>query len=237
MPPKGKKKNFKPKRKFYKKKNNRYFKKPTNSVVKSLVLHSPFPAHYFCTMKYSHTSLLSVGTSGIYGTEQVFRTSLYDPDFTGSGHQPYSRDQIAQIWNKYTIYGVHIHIEVTDPSEDGLVVAMMLQPSGSSYTITGKTIDEIKEKTNGYTVNINNTGSQTAKVDQYMDVAKIEGVSKSKIMNDDLYSSAMSTNPSLTPYFRVAVGNLRGSGSGTVIVRTLLTFYVKCYDLIIQGQS
>lgn len=239
MPAKSKSKPKTTKKKFTKKKGgSAFYKKTPQSVVKSLVQHSPFPSTYYCKARYCHTSILSVGTAGIYGPEQVFRlNSLYDPDFTGSGHQPYGRDQLALIYNKYCVYGALLEAEVTDPSEDGLVIAAMIQSSGSSFTITNKTVDEIKEKTNGFTVNINNTGSQKTMLRQYIDLSKVEGVSRIKIMNDDPYASAFAADPVLTPYLRIALANLRNVGSGTCIIRTMITYFIKCSDPITLSQS
>ena len=31
--------------------------------------------------------------------------SLFDPDFTGTGHQPYYFDQFATIYQRYTVIG------------------------------------------------------------------------------------------------------------------------------------
>jgi len=208
------------------------------SLYKNMNEKMPFSAHYTCKVKYVHTSLLSVGTSGIFGTEQVFRlNSIYDPDFTGSGHQYYGRDQLALIYNNYNVYKIHVRLEISDPSEDGLVVGMLLQPSNGTYTVTSKTVDELRESSNSYTVNMNNSGAQTACIDQMVPIYKVEGVAKTRITHDDVYSSAMTTNPALSPYLRVAVANLRGSGSGTVIVRAIFTAYVHCFGLITLAQS
>ena len=41
-------------------------------------------------LKYSETFTLTTGAGGTFGVDQVMKlNSLYDPDFTGGGHQPY----------------------------------------------------------------------------------------------------------------------------------------------------
>ncbi len=59
----------------------------------------------------AHASLTSYT-----GSEYVFRlNSLYDPDLTGTGHQPYGFDQFAALYSRYKVDRVHIDVLFTTP--------------------------------------------------------------------------------------------------------------------------
>lgn len=199
----------------------------------------PFKPRMFARMRYTQTFIGTVGTAGIYGTEQVMRlNSLFDPDFTGAGHQPYGYDQVTQLYRKYLVQAVKIELIISDPSEDGLVFGAQIQPSSATYTIQSKTVDEIKEQPMSITRTINNSGKQVQRVVQYLPMSKLEGLSRVQwAASQDQYGAGVGTNPTLQPYLRFAVGNLRGTGSGNLIVRVNLTYYTMFWDRYTQSQS
>jgi hypothetical protein len=58
--------------------------------------------HKYVTLKYYETHIRSDVTT--VGSNQIYNlNSLYDPDRTGSGHQPYGFDQIASMYNRYRV--------------------------------------------------------------------------------------------------------------------------------------
>ena len=85
-----------------------------NTPVRSLRL---YPEMKITKHRYvdvvSHPVGLAAGLSSFY----TFRTnSTYDPDFTGTGHQPYYRDEMADIYTFYTV--LRAYITVTIPNEN-----------------------------------------------------------------------------------------------------------------------
>lgn len=63
----------------------------------------PMTAHYDYTGLY-HVSNLSMNPGAASVTHQVYNmSSLYDPDFTGVGHQPLGFDQLMPLYDHYTV--------------------------------------------------------------------------------------------------------------------------------------
>jgi len=59
----------------------------------------PIPQRYIATMKYSQTFLLSDVSPG-----WTFNlNSIFDPDRTGTGHQPYGHDTFQTLYNRYRV--------------------------------------------------------------------------------------------------------------------------------------
>jgi len=64
--------------------------------------YDPFPSQIKCIMRYSQVVTLNPGYALI--ARQVFRcNSIYDPDYSGLGHQPYGHDQYQSLYNQYQV--------------------------------------------------------------------------------------------------------------------------------------
>lgn len=62
----------------------------------------PFPAQATAIMRYSTVVSLNPSTGAT--AVQLFRAnSIFDPDFTGIGHQPYGHDTYQTIYNHYNV--------------------------------------------------------------------------------------------------------------------------------------
>lgn len=60
-------------------------------------------------MTYCDQYFNNPGLGGIADT--VFRAnSVYDPDYTGTGHQPLSHDQWGQLYHKFTVMGSKVRV-------------------------------------------------------------------------------------------------------------------------------
>lgn len=62
----------------------------------------PFPIRMVATLRYCETiSMLSTLTPLV--NINVAANSIYDPNLSGTGHQPYGHDTYAAIYNQYTV--------------------------------------------------------------------------------------------------------------------------------------
>lgn len=204
--------------------------------VKSL---SPFPNKYFCKMTYGENAILTAGSTGLYGLEYVYRlNSLYDPDFAGVGHQPYGFDQMGALYRRYLVTAVSITLVFTDPSEDGMIVACSLQPSNATFTLTGASNNQLKEKPQIVTRMLNDSGEQNCIIKQFMPLHRLEGLHKFQwSANLAEYASDYNANPTRSPYLRVACASARNTSGATVMFRPLIKFYCQWYDRITLPQS
>jgi hypothetical protein len=190
-------------------------------------------------MIYCDTFTLTVGTGGVIGSEHIFRlNSLYDPDFTIGGHQPYGYDQVAALYRKYRVEGCRCEVTITNASEDGIAAFLMLQPSDGTYALAAQGTAYALEKPGCIMRVLNDSGSQVEKIDQYVPIHTVEGLKKN-VTEADLteYSAAVTTNPTKFPYLRMAIGSLANNTGGTVQVMVKLTFDAKFFERIILSSS
>ena len=79
---------------------------PTNGTVGK---PKPFPIRMVATLKYATT--VSVNSALLpTGNTQIACNSIFDPDLTNIGHQPYGHDTYSGIYNQYTVLKSFIKI-------------------------------------------------------------------------------------------------------------------------------
>lgn len=199
----------------------------------------PFPTHYYAKMHYADAYAFTTGAGGITGSEQVLRLNgTWDPDFTGVGHQPYGRDELAPLYKKYVVDAIDIEIVWTNPSADGMFVAMQLQPPGGTYSLTGQSISALKEQPMTVVRQINNTGDQVVKIKQHCKMYKLIGITKLQYSaNTDIYAAGSTADPAATPFLRISAGSTQGNAGDTVRCTVKLVYHTRWYDRAVQAQS
>lgn len=119
-----------PKKKTYRR------RKRANPVVRLTKFPSTgLPSSVLIKHKYFYTNSPTSTTTA--WTNIMRLNSLYDPDATGVGNQPYYRDQMANLYASYRVYGVKVTITMV--SEAGTIAfGMKAQPD--TTTITNATL-------------------------------------------------------------------------------------------------
>jgi hypothetical protein len=193
---------------------------------------SPFPPTMSKILKYCDNFILDSGaTSGLVGAENQFRmNSLYDPDLTNVGHQPYNFDQLTPIYNRYRVNRIDIKLEFTDPSADGLFLFVKYRSSSAaSSALAGSSMIYMEEQPSVWCKPINNTGSQVVVFNNSVPIAAIEGISQAQLIANDGYQAVVTASPSKVPLFDFAVGH--GSANNvTCTVKMTLLFHATFFD-------
>ena len=79
---------------------------------------APLPNSFYTKLRY--TDSISVQNSFGNASTYLFRAnSLFDPDFTGIGHQPRGFHQFMTLYNKYTVVGAKITLSAAPEEVDG----------------------------------------------------------------------------------------------------------------------
>lgn len=98
------------------------------------------------TLKYSDVVVMATTVGTGFVTYALKANSLYDPDYTGIGHQPLRFDQLAAMFNQYRVRSARI--KITFAVGDTSVSASSLGPwrctiskSRTNYTLPGTGTD------------------------------------------------------------------------------------------------
>ncbi len=190
-------------------------------------------------MRFAVAGSLTSGAAGVCGSEWAFRlNSCYDPDYTYAGHQPYGYDQLAAVYGFYIVNAVDVEVIFHDPTVDGLAVCALAQPSSASMTLPGKTNDIVAEMEFGAVGFLSNTGGQKLRMAKTFDLARVEGITKSQYdAQVGVYGAAVTTNPSLSPWLRIAASDTNGNSGSVVRVTVNLIYHTRFFRRNALAQS
>lgn len=178
-------------------------------------LADPFSARTVCIMRYSTNVNLDATTS--VNATYVFRAnSIFDPDYTGTGHQPYGHDQYAAIYENYRVKSCTIVASSGSTGSNNLL-GVCVRATSSAITDP----EQVREiKGTRYTALANDTRS-------------IKVCQKWKLtdqVTSDGCEAAFGSNPDTAVYFHVWTAT-NGSAEPTALAVCVdLTYVVECWE-------
>lgn len=232
----------------YKRRAKRSFRKRTRKIrrkarttLKNKTLN-PFSQRYLCKMKYAEVRVVSGPVGGGLVQYNYRLNSIFDPNLTGGGHQPYGSDQLSDLYNRYRVYKVDYAISAlnTDGAINYSVIAAI--PSNEPLSaIVG--VPEIMESPRArYITQAPNASLKVLKGS--ISLPSLTGRTKAQYMADDRYQALFTDNPQESAVLNIFAGTLSGTnGNGTTgLTNTMnlsisLVYHVECFDVKQQIQS
>lgn len=202
-----------------------------------------FPRSLITKLKYIEAPA-TFTTVGVTPQTNIYRAnSIFDPDFTGIGHQPLFYDTYAAIYQNYRVIGSKIRVtfapleDRTDTSISSVGGPWVVGIGGSTTTTAfGSSIRNRMEQNDSVWKILNaRTGADGVQTV----VAVFEPLRNLGFpAGDDTVSAGISTNPSKQWYWHVWVGQLTNSYTTTVSVTTEIEYTVELMNpLTPQAES
>jgi len=215
-----------------------------------------FPNTKTVNLRYVQDFSLNPGDGST--SVQVFRAnSVFDPDFSGTGHQPMFRDNYAALYDTYQVNHAHItfiaagtHIvnnsvvlatvegfttqtsQYYAANERAVRMFIIRDKSATDYTTALNTLIE-----EGNTNVVWRYCPQTTSAKMPILRMKCWPAALHKISKlDDTLKSAQGSNPATPTYFICGVDSLPGSNSDSMPFQAIITYNVTFSD-IIKNQS
>jgi hypothetical protein len=199
----------------------------------------PFPPRRFYELTYSNNLQVTSATFNTFGTAQTYRlNSLFDPDVTGGGTQPYGFDTLATIYKQYKVHRVRIMIEIInlDATYTGSLLCCLVPSTVTVPTLAAANIDAFLDKPFCHSINLGTSNTQVYKIVQEMGIHELDGITLSQLRNDiSLYSALVTANPTNVPQLTFALASTTGTNF-SVSVKTTLTFFAEMWDRFILPQ-
>jgi len=184
----------------------------------------PFSMQRIAQLRYCMTTSLDA-TSATRVLQQFRANSLYDPDFTGGGHQPYGYDTLESIYNHYEVLSSCITVTGVPSSINSANAYMTLGVLISDDSTVTSNIDTIREQSNGKFVLLGGDGSPATIVQKY----------NRNVMfprsQDYSTGAVVSTNPTDEAYFTVYAAPVAGVEPGAVYIMVTLDFVARFWEL------
>lgn len=203
-------------------------KRSSRPYVRSL-LQVGVPEEMTIKLVY-HDSYTHTHTSGAIQLWEFRANSVYDPDYTYTGHQPTGFDEMAALYQRYLVTGCKIEVEASPLSSSGssvpIVVAILPRLEQNSITDINTVVENPKAISTVVTGNVADA-NQHYHLSKYINVAKLFGV---KSVQDDLdYSSVVTSNPTAVAFYSLYSNSANGSSTSIVALTVTLTYWVKFY--------
>lgn len=173
-------------------------------------------------MKYS-THIALTNSAGL-SADQVFRlNSIFDPDFTGSGHQPQGHDQWNFLYARYRVDSVLIRVIPSAVNAAGFLSLY------GSIDSTAQTDSVVPGETPGAITVGTEAGSHTAPIIKHFYPARVLGLTNAQYQSDDLVAAAFGASPAMAAYAHVVFVDRTNTNVSTQTMQVDLTYYVTLF--------
>jgi hypothetical protein len=181
-----------------------------------------FPTRLRRTLCYSDAYTL-VSTAGAVALQQFKVNSLFDPDSTGTGHQPRGFDQLCSAtgpYKKYRVIVARVALEMLTDNGAAYVAAGFSDLSGLPAVATGGigSIVPNAELPGWRSIFAGDYGSQPQKLQFAATIADIESVTPTTVLAEDNYSALYNADPADLAYFSVQAQAIAGNTQSVEIV-------------------
>jgi len=219
------KKKTAPKRKMVQRK--RWSRRPQQSLV-NRALH-PLPQRYITKMKYSEV----ITTGAISGAYAMNLNSIYDPNRTGVGHQPYAFDTLASLYNRYRVIACGYRLSVSPTTN----IPITLTAIPANQVLTTSTASEIRENPRAKYV-VQNVGANVMVLSGKSYIPSLVGRSKAQYMADDRYQAPVTSDPQEEAILNIATFNPSNDlALASTPVQVVMEYTVEFFDIKSLGQS
>jgi hypothetical protein len=208
----------------------------------ALISEDPFPPHMVKQFRYAETFQFTTGAAGVVGTEQVMRlNSMFDPNQTGVGHQPYGYDQyMGTIYQKYRVLRASFEITFTTPgAANDVFCCALLSGAGNILSLTGMSIDRAGEIPRVLHKQLSSAGSRKAVISSrsMIPLELLFGITRGVLANSDDYAAVNTASPANVATLAFSVGSYSGQGAEAVSAQVVIVYEAIIYDRIGVTQS
>lgn len=186
----------------------------------NLSLGLGFPKKVTMAHKYSENITL-VSSTGALKTYQYSCNGMYDPNITGTGHQPFYYDQLSALYNHYCVIGSKIKLTFVPQDSVQVAFAVALYVDDDT-SITYTDPSQVPEFTTGKyrMINCDSTDTVGVMTDKWS-ARKYFG--KGVLANTDL-QGALNINPNEQSYYTILMRSLSGVDTVSVQVHVEIEY-------------
>lgn len=176
-----------------------------------------FPKQLKIKHRYVESFVLST-SAGLLGTYQFSCNGLYDPNITGTGHQPMYFDQLAAIYNHYTVLKSTCKVRVTNGVSSVQLIGCYIEDDTS---ITSANAQACNEQSSAVTRILSPAGVEGA-LNFSKSWDSVQAFGPGTLANDNLQGTS-SSNPTEQQYFTLFIQDV----AATNIVNAAFTVVIE----------
>jgi len=188
----------------------------------------PIPQRYICKLKYADT--VTTDAAGIF---RFNLNSLFDPNRSGVGHQPYGYDTLATLYNRYRVISCGWRAQIPITASSGLSAGLGAMPANEDLSFAN--FSELRENPRAKYI-VQNPGADAVVLRGKTYIPSLVGRNKSQYMADDRYQAPVNASPP-----ELAVLNFYGAAGNdapaAITFQVVLEYTVEFFDIKHLSQS
>jgi len=189
----------------------------------------PLAPRYRTRLRYADQQTPTL-TQGVTYQYLYNLNSLFDPDRTGTGHQPYGRDTLATLYAKYRVWKCTWKITFIGNSTT-VPYSVCVVPHNHASAISSLTL-AMESPRSKFQIG---TSAEPITMTGTIDLADLAGKPKAGYMADDLYAAAITADPNEIMCLHVFLYS--STGTPQILFNSQLTYYAELYDPVELSQS
>lgn len=219
-----------PKRKYAPRRNQRYRrrrKRRSNTLHIGRSIMPGFPSSKSVKMRYVDSIQLNPGAASV-ANYQFRANSIFDPDLTGTGHQPLGHDEWQLFYNHYVVTSAKITVQVMATTSNSSSMNSYGIYLSDDATVPSTTPEELMEQGKGtYWVQMDhvNSGISTKRHSLVYGARSFFNLTDVKD-NVDRIGAAFGANPTELAFFNVWGADLAGGDPGVSQVLVTIEYNV-----------
>jgi len=159
--------------------------------------------------------------------------SIFDPDRTGTGHQPLGHDQLELLYNRYRVFAVSWRVEFPPVGSGGAAATFYVTPKNDAISMAPMGPGAVKETPH--------TLTKISRVDEpvvftgRISLPKLTGQTSTQYKSGLEYQAAFGTNPSELQTLQI--GAIPFATTASYSFDLTLMYHVECFDPKTLAQS
>jgi len=173
-----------------------------------------FPSSVVRRLRYSDSITLN-SASGVVSSYVLRANDLFDPDFTGTGHQPMGFDQLMLVYNHFCVIKARLICVFRSILSNTATVAIRYDGASAPITVPNRIIElggcVIDD------VSFLATTNEAKELTLDLDIAKLQAVKKSAITADPTLRGDAATSPTEVTYFHIQMWNTNSTTCSCIV--------------------
>ncbi len=194
--------------------------------MSALLTKTPlFPASVMRRLTYHAEELSFTSTSGVPGGYVFSANGMFDPDITGTGHQPLGFDQMMLMYEQYTVISSKITVDILNSNTTALSRACVyLSPDATILSDPNRAIE------NGLVKSVllfpNVTFLSCKQINLNCDIRRYFGRTRSAraLINDPELFGTAANNPTEQVYYVISAWDPFGTNTLTYFVNVTVEY-------------
>lgn len=180
----------------------------------------PLPLSFRTKLRYAQEVNFNPG-AGSFATNVFAASSLYDPDNTGTGHQPYGFDQLCSstgLYDQFLVLGARCRVHMI--SRESTTVGFIALQLTDTNSVTASEVAQVMEQPlTEYSIVPVTSACLPITLESSYDAAKFYGVSQAALRARTDLMGSFSGNPAENAWFVIFVtGLLSGDLTNTPVL-------------------